>query len=30
MLGLDALIVVGGDGSIDIIYDLAQKGNWNY
>ncbi len=29
MLGLDALIVVGGDGSIDIIYDLAQKGNWN-
>jgi 6-phosphofructokinase 1 len=29
MLGLDALIAVGGDGSLDIIYDLAQKGNWN-
>ncbi len=29
MLGLDALIVVGGDGSLDIIYDLAQAGNWN-
>jgi 6-phosphofructokinase 1 len=29
MLGLDALIVVGGDGSLDIIYDLAEKGNWN-
>ncbi|MGK7933121.1 MAG: ATP-dependent 6-phosphofructokinase [Microcystaceae cyanobacterium] len=29
VLDLDSLIVVGGDGSIDIIYDLAQKGNWN-
>jgi 6-phosphofructokinase 1 len=28
ILGLDALIVVGGDGSIDIIYELAKKGNW--
>ena len=28
-LKLDALIAVGGDGSIDIIYDLAQQGNWN-
>jgi 6-phosphofructokinase 1 len=29
MLNLNALIVIGGDGSLDIIYDLAQKGNWN-
>jgi 6-phosphofructokinase 1 len=28
-LELDALIVVGGDGSLDIIYDLAQAGQWN-
>ncbi len=28
-LELDALIVVGGDGSLDIIYDLAQEGKWN-
>ena len=28
-LELDALIVVGGDGSLDIIYDLAQQGQWN-
>lgn len=28
-LGLDALIAIGGDGSLDIIYDLAKKGNWN-
>ena len=28
-LGLDAVIVIGGDGSIDIFYDLAKKGNWN-
>lgn len=27
-LGLEALIVIGGDGSLDIIYDLAQKGHW--
>ena len=29
MMNLDALIVVGGDGSLDIIYDLAQKGGWH-
>lgn len=29
MLGLDALIVVGGDGSIRIISELARAGNWN-
>ncbi|ELS00785.1 6-phosphofructokinase [Xenococcus sp. PCC 7305] len=28
-LKLDALIAVGGDGSLDIIYDLAQQGRWN-
>lgn len=28
-LGLDALIAIGGDGSLDIIYDLAKKGGWN-
>ena len=28
-LGLDALIAVGGDGSLHIIYDLAQRGHWN-
>jgi 6-phosphofructokinase 1 len=28
-LKLDALIAIGGDGSLDIIYDLAKKGNWN-
>lgn len=28
MLELDALIVIGGDGSLDIIYDLAQQGQW--
>lgn len=28
-LKLDALIAVGGDGSLDIIYDLAHQGNWN-
>lgn len=28
-LNLDALIAIGGDGSLDIIYSLAQKGNWN-
>lgn len=30
LLGLDALVALGGDGSLDIIYDLAQKGNWNW
>ncbi|NET40248.1 MAG: ATP-dependent 6-phosphofructokinase, partial [Cyanothece sp. SIO1E1] len=24
------LIAVGGDGSLDIIYDLAQQGQWNW
>lgn len=28
-LGLDALIGIGGDGSIDILRRLAQKGDWN-
>ncbi len=28
-LELDALIAIGGDGSLDIIYDLAKKGSWN-
>ena len=30
LLGLDALIALGGDGSLDIIHDLAQKGGWNW
>jgi 6-phosphofructokinase 1 len=29
LLNLDALIAVGGDGSLEIIYELAQKGQWN-
>jgi 6-phosphofructokinase 1 len=29
LLELDALIIIGGDGSIDIMYDLAKKGHWN-
>jgi 6-phosphofructokinase len=28
-LGLDALVVIGGDGSLDIIYDFAQMGQWD-
>ncbi len=28
-LKLDGLVAIGGDGSLDIIYNLAQKGNWN-
>jgi 6-phosphofructokinase 1 len=28
-LGLDALIAIGGDGSSEIIYNLAKKGKWN-
>ncbi|MBO0348586.1 6-phosphofructokinase [Phormidium pseudopriestleyi FRX01] len=28
-LELDGLVAIGGDGSLDIIYDLAVKGNWN-
>ncbi|MGB7086397.1 MAG: ATP-dependent 6-phosphofructokinase [Phormidesmis sp.] len=30
LLDLDALIALGGDGSLDIINDLAQQGNWNW
>ena len=29
MLGLDALIAIGGDGSLNIIRRLAQQGGWN-
>ncbi len=29
-LHLDALIAIGGDGSLDIINDLAQQGQWNW
>jgi ATP-dependent phosphofructokinase / diphosphate-dependent phosphofructokinase len=29
ILGLDALIAIGGDGSLDIIHEFAQKGKWN-
>ena len=29
-LALDALVVAGGDGSLDIIDNLAQKGRWNW
>jgi 6-phosphofructokinase 1 len=28
-LGLDALIAIGGDGSLAILRTLAQKGHWN-
>ena len=28
-LNLDALIAIGGDGSLSILRDLARKGNWN-
>jgi ATP-dependent phosphofructokinase / diphosphate-dependent phosphofructokinase len=28
-MGLDALIAIGGDGSLEIIADLAGKGGWN-
>lgn len=28
-LELDALIAIGGDGSLSILRDLARKGNWN-
>ena len=28
-LGLDALIAIGGDGSLAILQKLAEKGNWN-
>jgi 6-phosphofructokinase len=30
MLNLDALVAIGGDGSLDIIYELAKKGGWNF
>ncbi|ELS00192.1 ATP-dependent 6-phosphofructokinase [Gloeocapsa sp. PCC 73106] len=29
LMGLDALIAIGGDGSLDIIQGLAEKGKWN-
>ena len=29
MLGLDAIIGIGGDGSMAILQKLAQQGNWN-
>jgi ATP-dependent phosphofructokinase / diphosphate-dependent phosphofructokinase len=29
ILNLDALIAIGGDGSLEIIYDLAKKADWN-
>lgn len=29
-LGLDALIAIGGDGSLAILHHLAQKGGWNF
>lgn len=28
-LNLDALIVIGGDGSLGILHQLARQGNWN-
>jgi ATP-dependent phosphofructokinase / diphosphate-dependent phosphofructokinase len=28
IMNLDVLIVIGGDGSLDIVYDLAEKGGW--
>ncbi len=30
LLNLDALIALGGDGSLDIIDNLAQQGGWNW
>jgi 6-phosphofructokinase 1 len=30
MLGLDALIGIGGDGSLAILRKLAKQGNWNF
>lgn len=27
-MGLDALIAIGGDGSLAILHELAQRGNW--
>jgi 6-phosphofructokinase 1 len=29
ILELDALIAIGGDGSLEIIYDLSKQANWN-
>jgi len=28
-LGLDALVAIGGDGSLRILHQLAREGNWN-
>lgn len=28
ILGLDALVAIGGDGSLEIIHGLAEKGGW--
>ncbi|MGF1627621.1 MAG: ATP-dependent 6-phosphofructokinase [Alphaproteobacteria bacterium] len=28
-LGLDAIVVIGGDGSMEILRHLAQRGGWN-
>jgi ATP-dependent phosphofructokinase / diphosphate-dependent phosphofructokinase len=28
-LGLDALVAIGGDGSLDIIHELGKQGHWN-
>lgn len=30
LMGLDALIAIGGDGSLEIIYNLAELGKWNF
>jgi 6-phosphofructokinase len=30
LLNLDALVAIGGDGSLDIIYSLAEKGGWKF
>jgi 6-phosphofructokinase len=30
LMGLDALIAIGGDGSLEIIYTLAEEGKWNF
>jgi 6-phosphofructokinase 1 len=29
-LGLDALIAIGGDGSLSILHTLAKQGNWKF
>ncbi len=30
LMRLDALIAIGGDGSLEILHNLAQLGNWNF